>query len=162
MQKQPVFLFFKKYKVDLLICFIGLACMFLLYSVNYLLFHVVAESFSIVVGLAMFIITWNARRFIQNDFLKFISIAFLFVSIFDFFHMITYKGMGLVPGYDANLPTQFWLAARYLQAFSLLAAPFTNLYQKKIGRVFWVYSGVFLWLSLLIFMRWFPNSYIEG
>lgn len=136
--------------------------MFLLYSVNYLLFHVIAESFSIVVGLAIFIIVWNARQFIQNDFLKFISIAFLFISILDFLHMITYKGMGLVPGYDANLPTQFWIAARYLQAFSLLAAPFTNLYQKKLRRVLLVYSGVFLSLSLLIFLRWFPNAYIEG
>ena len=38
----------------------------------------------------------------------------------DLVHTLAYKGMGVFPGYDANLPTQLWVASRYIQALSLL------------------------------------------
>ena len=50
---------------------------------NYLLFHGIAEIFSIVVAVAIFIVAWNSRRFLDNSYFLFIGVAFLFVAILD-------------------------------------------------------------------------------
>jgi hypothetical protein len=90
---------------------------------NYLLFHSLAEVFAIVVACGVFMVAWNSRRFLDNNYLLFIGIAYLFVAGLDLLHTLAYKGMGVFPDYDANLPTQLWIASRYIQSFSLLIAP---------------------------------------
>ena len=85
---------------------------------SYILFHVVAESFSIVIAISLFIIAWNTRQLAKNNYVLFLSIAFLFAGLIDFVHTLTYKGMGIFQGFDANLPTQLWIIARYLQSLS--------------------------------------------
>jgi hypothetical protein len=90
---------------------------------NYLLFHSLAEVFSVVVACSVFLVAWNARRSQDNHYFLFVGIAYLFAGVVDLVHMLGYKGMGVFPGYDANLPTQLWIGARYLQAISLLIAP---------------------------------------
>ena len=88
---------------------------------SYLLFHSLAEIFSIVVAFSVFIIAWNSRNFIKNQYLLFIGIAYLFIGFLDLLHTLSYKGMPLFPDYDfyAN---QLWIGARYLESISLLAA----------------------------------------
>ena len=90
---------------------------------NYLLFHSLAEVFSIVIASGIFMIAWNSRRFVDDHYLLFVGIAYLFIGGLDLIHTLAYKGMGIFPGYDANLPTQFWIAARYVESLSLLIAP---------------------------------------
>ena len=90
---------------------------------NYLLFHSLAEIFSVVVACSIFLVAWNARRSQDDHYFLFVGIAYLFAGVVDLVHMLGYKGMGVFPGYDANLPTQLWIGARYLQAVSLLIAP---------------------------------------
>jgi hypothetical protein len=85
---------------------------------HYLLFHSFAEIFSIVVACGIFMITWNSRRFLDNNYLLFIGIAFLFVGGLDLIHTLAYKGMGVFQGYETDLPTQLWIAARYTQSRS--------------------------------------------
>ncbi len=92
---------------------------------SYLLFHSLAELFSIVVAFTIFLLAWNARKYIANDYLLFISIASLFVAGIDTVHMLAYQGIGIFQeSYGANLPTQLWIAARYLHSISFLAAAF--------------------------------------
>ena len=55
---------------------------------NYLLFHSLAEGFSIVIASGIFMIAWNARRLLQNHYLLFIGIAYLYVGGIDFVHML--------------------------------------------------------------------------
>ena len=43
---------------------------------NYLLFHSFAEMFSIIVAMGIFFLAWNARRFMDNDSLLFLGIAY--------------------------------------------------------------------------------------
>ena len=50
---------------------------------NYLLFHSIAEIFSILVAFSIFIIAWNSRDFVDNSFFIFIGIAYFFVGLFD-------------------------------------------------------------------------------
>lgn len=130
---------------------------------SYLLFHSLAEIFSVIIAVGVFAIAWNSRRFLENNYLLFLGVAFLFVGVIDLLHTLAYKGMGVFPGFGANLPTQLWIAARYLESFSLLLAPLFLHRELKLGRVFAGYSLVFLLLLLTIFAwRVFPVCYVEG
>jgi hypothetical protein len=72
---------------------------------SYLTFHSLAELFSIIVAAAVFVIAWNARDTIDNGYLQFLGIAFLFVAVIDLAHTLAYTGMGVSPGYGTDLPT---------------------------------------------------------
>jgi signal transduction histidine kinase len=129
---------------------------------SYLLFHSLVEFFSIIVACGIFMLAWNSRRFLDNNYLLLIGIAYLFVALLDLLHTLAYKGMGVFPN-DANLATQLWIAARYLQSISLLIAPLFLNRTLRPRYVFFGYSMVIILLLLSIFY-WpvFPNSYIEG
>jgi len=89
----------------------------------YLVFHSIVELFSIAVAVGIFMIAWNVRQEMANDFLLFVAIAYAAVSLLDLVHTLTYDGMGAVPGLSINEPNQLWIAARYMQACCLLIAP---------------------------------------
>jgi PAS domain S-box-containing protein len=127
------------------------------------LFHSLAEIFSIIIACGIFMIAWNSRRFLDNHYLLFIGIAYLFVGGLDLLHTLAYKGMGVFSGYDANLPTQLWIAARYLQSISLLLAPLWIGRKLKINPMLLAY-GVVVALLLLAIFPWqiFPDCFMEG
>ncbi len=50
---------------------------------NYLLFHSIAELFSVVVAIGIFMLAWNSRRFLDNSYLLFLGIAYLFIGALD-------------------------------------------------------------------------------
>ncbi|MFP4655163.1 MAG: MASE3 domain-containing protein [Methanohalobium sp.] len=142
---------------------------------NYLLFHVLVELFSILIASMVFVLVLKSKRFLENDYLIFIGIAYLFVAGFDIIHVLSYKGMCVFPGLDSNLALQVWIVARYLEAVSLVVAPvffisrFKNNIKldmsKDIGfrTIFLLFALVSLFLLLTIFhWRIFPDCYIEG
>ena len=57
-----------------------LSGLYLTTYVNYLLFHCLAELFSIVVAACLFMVTWNSRRYIRNPYLLFVGVAYLFIG----------------------------------------------------------------------------------
>ncbi len=129
---------------------------------SYVLFHSLAEAFSIVIACGAFMIAWNSRRFTENGYLLFFGIASLFLAAIDLVHTLAYKGMGVFQGYDANLPTQLWIFARYLQALSLLTAP---LFLRRKFNPYLAIAGYAVIVSLglgAIFSRIFPICYVEG
>ena len=130
---------------------------------NYLLFHSLAEIFSIVVACGIFMVAWNSRRFLDNNYLLLLGIAYLFVGGLDLIHTLTYKGMGIFQGYGTNLPTQLWIAARYTESLSLLIAPLFFRRRLKINLLFFGYTLALLFLLLSIFY-WniFPICFVEG
>lgn len=152
---------FEKFPLILLSLLI-LCGLYLTSRYSYLLFHSLAELFSIVIAFAMFIIAWNSRRFGENDYLLFIGTAYLFVGGFDLIHTLGYKGMGVFHGYDTNFPTQLWIAARYLESLSLLIVPFLIGRKLKIGHIFVIYSVIFMVVLSSIFGFVFPDCFIEG
>ena len=83
---------------------------------SYLLFHSFAEMFSIVVACGMFMLAWNSRRFLDNTYLLFLGIAYLFIGGMDLIHTLAYKGMGVFQGYGTNLATQLWIASRFVES----------------------------------------------
>ncbi len=129
---------------------------------SFLLFHSLAEIFSIIIGCSIFILAWNSRDRLDNGYLLFLGIAYLFVSGLDMIHTLAYKGMGVFPSYDADLATQLWIAARYVQALSLLASP---VFLRQKLNVYWVFTGYAAATSLLlwaIFAGLFPACFVEG
>lgn len=90
---------------------------------NYVVFHSVIELSSIGVAMGIFMIAWNVRRRMDNDFLLFIALAYGAVALLDLVHTLAYDGMGAIRGITMDPPTQLWIAARYLQSLSLLIAP---------------------------------------
>jgi PAS domain S-box-containing protein len=129
---------------------------------SYLLFHTIAEMFSVVVAAGVFMLAWNSRRFLQNGYLLWVGIAYFSVAGLDLVHTLSYRGMGVFRGADANLPTQLWLAARYLQAIALILAPLFVRRKPDPHLTFAGFSTVSLLLLLSIF-KWdvFPDAYLE-
>ncbi len=130
---------------------------------NYLLFHSLAEMFSIIVAVGIFAIAWHTRRALENSYLLFIGIAYLFVAAIDLLHTLAYTGMGVFTGYGTNLPTQLWVSARYIESTSLLAAPL--LVRRKIdARLVFIGFAIVCSLLLVSIFDWkdFPAAFVEG
>ena len=130
---------------------------------NFLLFHSLVEIFSIVVACAIFILAWNTRHLLDNNYLLFIGISYLFVSIIIILHTLSYRGMGVFPGDDPNLPTQLWIAGQYLQSISFLIAPVFIGRQLRIPLLFLGYGLVTaLLLGSIFYWHIFPDCYVAG
>jgi PAS domain S-box-containing protein len=142
---------------------LGVIGFYFLSRYNYLLFHSTIEVFTLVVAIAIFTIAWNSRKTIDNNYLAFIGIAFLFIAGIDLLHTLTYKGMGVFPDVNANLATQLWIAMRYLFALSLLIPLLFIRRRIKPITVLSSYAIVTAFLILSIFY-WniFPIAYVDG
>ena len=130
--------------------------------INYLLFHSLAEIFSIVVACSLFMIAWNSRQYIKNPYLLFIGIAYLFIGSIDLLHTLAYKGMPIFADYDfyAN---QLWIGARYMESITLLLA-FAYLYAGRPIRPYGVFAAYTLATGLLIasvlYWKIFPECFV--
>jgi PAS domain S-box-containing protein len=103
--------------------FAVLAGLYLSSRYNYLLFHSIAEVFSILIAFAIFVFSWNTRKTISNNYLALLGVAYLFVGVLDLLHVLAYKGMNVFEEPGSNLATQLWIGARFLESLSLLVAP---------------------------------------
>ena len=139
-----------------------LAGLYLSSLYQYLLFHTLAELFSIVVACGIFMFAWNSRQFLDNKYLFFMGLTFIFVAGLDLVHTLAYEGMPIFVGYGGNLPTQLWIAARYLQSISWVIAPLFFYRTIRLWPVLAIYTLVFGLLLAAIFGGIFPACYIEG
>lgn len=142
-----------------------LAGLYLTTFVNYLLFHSLAEIFSIVVAISLFLITWNSKKYIKNKYLSFVGIAYLFIAFLDLLHTLAYKGMPIFTDYD-YYANQLWIGARYLESLTLVVA-FYYLGEENItfspNIIFAVYTLITSLIVLSIFYwKIFPVCFVEG
>lgn len=130
---------------------------------GYLLFHSLAELFSIIIAFGTFMVAWNSRRFHVERFFLFIGIAYAFIGGLDTLHMLAYKGMGVFHTRGPYLALQLWLAARYVESLSLFIAPLFCARKMNIRLVFLGYSAVISFLlGTIFFWNIFPRCFIEG
>jgi len=142
---------------------LGLLGLYLASLYNYLLFHSIAELFSIVVAAGIFIVAWNSRRFLENDFFIFIGIAYLFVGAIDLVHTLAYPGMGVFLEYGTNLSTQLWIVARYVESLSLLIALLLIGRKLRINFLFLGYGvAIPFLLASIFYWNIFPVGFVEG
>lgn len=152
----------QKYE-DYVLFFITLIIISLSSLYSYLLFHTFAELYSIIIGATVFIVAFQLRDKIERGYLSLLGISYLFIALIDLLHTLAYKGMNIFKGFDANLPTQLWISARYLESLSFLVALF--FINKKVNAysVMTIYAVITVinMLSIFVFKN-FPDCYIEG
>jgi signal transduction histidine kinase len=130
---------------------------------HYLLFHSLVEMFTIVVAAGIFMIAWNARRYLNNNYLLFVGIAAVFIAFLDVLHTLAYQGMGVFTDRTANTATQIWVAMQYLQGLTLLIAPFFIGRKLKISlqlAIYFLVTG--LLLGAIFTWHIFPVAYVDG
>ena len=129
---------------------------------NYLLFHSLAEIFSVIVASGIFMIAFNSRKIIDNDYLMLLGIAYLFVGFIDLFHTLTYTGMGVIKGYGVNLPTQLWIVGRYVESISLLIAPLFVNRKLNLSGAFTAYLlSIALVFVTIFYWHIFPACFVK-
>ncbi len=110
------------YVLTAAVALVAFAGLYLTHVYSYLLFHTLAEVFSIIVACMVFAVFWNARRFLDNACYLFIGIAYLFVAAIDLTHTLALEQMNIFKGFTNDLAIQLWIVARYVQSLSLIAA----------------------------------------
>ncbi|MFO7754235.1 MAG: MASE3 domain-containing protein [Desulfobacteraceae bacterium] len=137
--------------------------LYLLSVQNYLLYHSIAETFSIFVAFGVFAVSLETPRNSRSfSFFTIIGTGFLFTGSLDFLHMLTYKGMGVFSGHGADTATKLWIAARSLETLAFLAAIlFLNrkVHRKIVWTVFLIlFSGL---AAAIFFSDLFPTCFVE-
>ncbi len=152
------------YVVNLIIILMALTMLYISSHFNYLLFHSFAEIFSICIAYTVFIIAWNSKEYLDNDYLLFIGIAYLFVGILDLFHTLSYKGMAIFTDYD-YYANQLWIATRFLESISILIAFAFLLTKRKMNWtlviIFFCFITTLILLSIF-YWKIFPICFVEG
>ncbi|MBD3647238.1 MAG: hypothetical protein HUJ31_07240, partial [Pseudomonadales bacterium] len=141
---------------------LGVFGLYLAGFLNYLFFHSVVELFSIIVGCGVFMVAWNCRRLMSNDYLAFVGMIYLSVAMIDFLHVLAYPGMGVFETRGPNEATQLWIAARYLESGCLLLSPFFLNRNLPVWPVMGLFGMAVAAVALLVFGGRFPDCFIEG
>ncbi|RPJ74767.1 MAG: hypothetical protein EHM20_10060, partial [Alphaproteobacteria bacterium] len=130
---------------------------------NYLLFHSFVEGYVILISFSLFLLSWNTRSFSTNRFLLNLSIGFFFIGIIDALHLFAYKGLGVFSFPDPQNPApQFWITARYLQAFVFILASIFDRYNFTT-KWLWIIFGSYTVLSVSgIFLGFYPDCHKVG
>jgi len=131
---------------------------------NYLLFHSIAEMFSIFIAVTVFIIVVNTAHLVKNEYIIVVGVSYLFVGIIDFIHTLAFKGMPIFTDYDYYAP-QLWIAARYMESISMLGA-FLFLGSRRrfnIALLSMMYFAVTtLVLASILHYKIFPICFVPG
>ena len=142
---------------------------FVIAPTSYLLFHNVAEFFSIMVSLSMFGMGWYAYDQSKDRHALFLSTAFLGIGLMDFMHTLANAAMPpFVTPNSSNKSTQFWIAVRLFQAVAFLVSAY--IYAEKPGR--WLSKRVLMTAVLLVsflvftgvtfFPDFMPATFVPG
>lgn len=142
---------------------LGCVALYLSSLYSYLLFHSLVEIVTIAIAFMLFVLVWNTQRFYSNGFLCILGIGYGSIALIDLLHTLSFPGMKVFAGFVAlNLAPQLWLAARFLQAFTILAALlFVN--RRTDNRVVvGIYAVLVPAVTAFVFSGHFPTAYIDG
>ncbi|MDP3522685.1 MAG: MASE3 domain-containing protein, partial [Hydrogenophaga sp.] len=135
---------------------------------HYLPLHGLMETVSILVALMVFAVGWNSRTDQVSGHTVLLACAFFAVACLDFSHTFSYTGMPefFTPN-DPEKHLSFWLSARLLAAFSLLAVLLRPWALKEPGAKYLLFAGT---LGLIVVIHWIvlahqhvlPRLFIPG
>ncbi|MGB4499524.1 MAG: MASE3 domain-containing protein [Methylococcaceae bacterium] len=136
---------------------------------SYLIFHNIAEFFSVVVSFSIFGVGWYAYEQTNNRHILFLSTSFFVIGWLDFFHALGYFGMPdfVTPNNPAK-SSQYWIAARLFMGLTFLGSAFIYPNTKR----FWLskivlMTGCFVFpalafIGITFFPEQMPVTIIEG
>lgn len=111
-----------------------------------LLFHTLAELFSVIVGILMMVVACSTRRFTQNDFLIYLGIGYFWIAVLDGWHTFTLKEMPFLEISDGGITLHLWIYTRLIESFLLLSA--LLFLKRKLNTM--LMTGIFASLTLII------------
>lgn len=130
---------------------------------SYPLFHTLVEGICVVVAASLFLVMFHTRRLQDNDYLLFVGIGLLFFTLLDVPHTFGYQGLGLFHGFDADLPTQSFIAQRLMLSATFVIAPLFLARRLWVKTTFVAFGAItaLIFMSLLVW-RNFPTMFVEG
>ncbi|MFQ3574564.1 MAG: MASE3 domain-containing protein, partial [Thermodesulfovibrionales bacterium] len=140
-----------------------LVFIYALYYLDFLVFHIVIETYTVFIAFALALFIWNTRQYHSNNFFLILGLAFVYIGIVDFIHTFAYEGMGFKNLSNSNRASQLWIFNRYVQSVSFILAILlikkrVNFYLLTAGYTVIYILGL---LSILVFDI-FPDCYIEN
>lgn len=144
----------------LVVTFIGLPLVRV--GVGFLPFHYLVENMTILVSLLLYMLAYRTYKFTKNSLVLFIGVAYFYAAMLGLLHTMTYKGMNLIPEVSANIPTQYWLARRYMETIGVFLATYIGARQISPLRLHIGFGFAFALIIASISLGIFPVSYVEG
>jgi signal transduction histidine kinase len=136
---------------------------------SYLVFHNVAEFFSIMVSLSLFSIGWYTYDQSKDRHALFLGTAFLAVGLIDFMHTMSNAAMPDFVTQNSTLKsTQFWIAARLLDASALMVSAFIypETQRRWLSKNFLITASLcitgLLFIGVTFFPAHLPSTFVPG
>jgi diguanylate cyclase (GGDEF)-like protein len=115
---------------------------------NLPLSHFLAGIYTVYIGLMIFVIAINSRFSMVKSILLAFGIAYLYIGVLDFFHIITHEGIHLIDVID-TASTDSWIYARVLEALCFFAVLLYFKFQLKLK---YLLSHIVLFILLVGFL----------
>lgn len=129
---------------------------------GHLLFHSLAELFTVIVGIMMAVVTYYTYQFTKNNFLLYLGMGYFWIAVLDLFHMLTYKGMMPYFADDSNVTFNFWMLSRLFEALLLLSAPFVTFRFLSKTALFLLFGALSAAVYMFSFSPYLMELFVEG
>lgn len=139
-----------------------LVCLVPFHFVSSLLFHTLVELFAIGIAMMSFVVAWNTHALSRNQFTLYLGIGYFWVGVIDLFHTLTFENLLNIPGLASGMTIQFWILARFLEAFVLLSAAFMMQHIGKASVMFLFVGLVAVALLTALFVGLMPTMFTSG
>jgi PAS domain S-box-containing protein len=136
---------------------------------SYLVFHNVAEFFSVMVSFSIFGLGWYSYDQNKDQHGLFLSVSFLAIGLMDFMHTLGYSGMPpMVTPNVTNKATLFWIVVRFFSATAFLASAFVHRDSSScwlsktllMSAAVAISAGAFV--GIIYFPDYLPAAFIQG
>jgi signal transduction histidine kinase/DNA-binding NarL/FixJ family response regulator len=128
----------------------------------YTWFHSLAELFTVVIGISLYLIAVQTFTFTNNRYLLIVAVGFFWSSVIDIFHTLTYEGMGRASDYPPDTPPLLWMCARTLQVIAFIVAPLWARRTWPAKYAFAVFGVFGLVMTAAVFKGLMPVAWIAG
>ena len=71
-----------------------IAALFLAGSYDLALFNLLAEILSVIITVSIFLFVWNARKYIDNNYLIVIGVSVMFIAFLDLLRILCFNAYG--------------------------------------------------------------------
>ncbi len=127
---------------------------------NYLLFHTLVELGAVAVAWSVFLLIWNARCLKTPPAFVLLGIGYALVGALDLLHALAYKDMGVFPETGADLATQLWIAARFIETSAMLLFPLCFIVGGLVQwGVYALIAGTFIMIGGIFAWDLFPECF---
>ena len=130
---------------------------------NYLFFHCLTETFTIVITFSVFALFWNTSQFRDNSFFLVIGIGCLFAGLLDLIHVLTYQRMSIFPGIDQSVSIHAKSASQWSGGLACMIA--FLFIRRRISRnlMLLVYSGFLAFtVGCIVFWHAVPTNLVKA